>query len=294
MSLPFVNRAPSADEQTFLALMVSTFTDGSGNHRELDGRSRAGWRELERICGEFLTGKKHSEDKHVFDVIAPDWDDGKTNYGLSIKSKQLKGKKSIFNSNLAARAYLELANSPAKMWEAITKKTGFDVQTFAQQARPQELGNALIQTLGDWKLAAKNEFEREAKDKKLDIEQSVYLAISFSEYDGESWFIHFSSFSMTFPAVDWYYSSPKCLSANDPAYPNERLLDWYPNSGGQLKFYPRFSEALYSGEPIRLHTFEEVSILGKTLLCFGDKAADLFSRLDSKQVGLIGHLISPR
>jgi hypothetical protein len=271
--------------------MIATFGDGSGNHREADGSSRAGWRELERIFAEFLTGKKHSEDKHVFDVIAADWDNAETSYGLSVKSKIIKGPRSIFSLYETPRAYLEIANSPAKMWQSITSKTGFSAEHFnPANGNAQRIGDALIDTIQDWKIIAKTEFERTHPDQKLDLSKSIYLTLSFSEYLDNSWDVHICSFPMNFPKIQWTYSSDRCLSANDPTDPGQRLIDWYPNSGGQLKYYPLFSGALYSSSIMKIKVLKEISIIQKTFSCFDREALDIIPHLNPKQVALLNKL----
>lgn len=288
MGLPFVTRAASAAELEFLTLMIKTFGDGSGNHREVDGRSRAAWRELERVVAEFLTGKKHSEDKHVFDVIARDWADVGISYGLSIKSKKITGRKSIFAGYNDPRAYLELSNSPAKMWASIARKTGAVAAEFPN-VDAQAVGDALIETIGEWKFAAKREFERDYSGEVLDLDRSTYLTFSFSDYESGTWRYNVASFPMKFPTVQWFCSSDRCLSANDPDQPECRLLDWYPNSGGQLKYYPRFASATHMSDIMTLTAIDEIAIVRKTLSYF-ERASELLGRLTLEQIALIRNL----
>ena len=291
MGMPFITRAPNRAEEQLLALMLSSFSDGSGNETEKDGTSRAGWREIERLFAEYFTGEKHSEDKDVFDVIAPDWDKPSIAYGISIKSKQLTGSKSIFHEHGDARAYLEIANSPAKMWASITKQTGLLPQDFTNKQSPQAIGDALLNTIKAWKDEGKQRFEKKNLGKTLDLGRSYYLTLSLSPYDGSSRDIHVCSFKMAFPKVSWTYRSGKCLRASDPDHPNEPLLDWYANSGGQLKYYPRFDSADFSSSVIKLKKVVALSIAKRAHSYFSDDFEKLRKQLDAKQIALIDKLL---
>jgi hypothetical protein len=53
------------------------------------------------------------------------------------------------------------------------------------------------------------------------------------------------------------------LRGYDPTYPDEVLVDWYGLSGGQLKYYPRASEAKHYTEQFQLLLPKMVSISEK-------------------------------
>ncbi|MEH6697275.1 MAG: hypothetical protein V7672_01110 [Brevundimonas sp.] len=291
MGLPFVTRPPTDAEMKLLNLMISTFTDGSGNQREADGSSRAGWRELERVFAEFLTGAMHHEDKHVFDVIAPDWHEPKTHYGISVKSKQLTGRRTPFERHPDATAYLEIANSPAKMWEGITSRTGLVSGHFERREEAQAIGDALLQTIAGWKTAAKGIYEAQNRGVELAIPNSIYLNVSWSPFNGDRRNLHLCSFPMTFPAVQWVYGSQRCLRGIDPRYPGVALFDWYALSGGQLKYYPRFTDSLFDAPIQRLERLGSMSIYQKAVQYFEADYADLAGELQPEQLALLDRLI---
>lgn len=290
--MPFIHRNPNAEEERLLAIMLATFTDGSGTQREQDGASRAGWKEIERVFSEFLTGEKHSEDKDVFDVICPDWDNPHLLYGLSIKSKQMTGKKTIFLRHPDARAYLEISNSPAKMWASIANLTGFTEADFAQKRNPQEIGDALLQTIRGWKTSRADQLERHTAGTSVDLGHSYYVTLSWSPYANGHRQIHIASFPMQFPNVEWRYTSDRCLSADDPSRPGERLLDWYARSGGQLKFYPSYLTAKFSSSILPIQRVEEISIAKKAKTYFPDEFAAVSKGLHGKQLMLLSKLIA--
>lgn len=290
--MPFIHRNPNAAEEQLLALMLATFTDGSGTQRESDGASRAGWKEIERVFSEFWTGEKHSEDKDVFDVIAPDWNDPGIQYGVSIKSKQMTGRRTVFNGDPEARAYLELSNSPAKMWASIKSYTGFTESHFSQRQNPQEIGEALMRTIAGWKTTRAAALEHAQPGVKVDLARSYYVTLSWSPYEDGHRCVQISSFPMQFPSVQWRYTSDRCLSADDPLHPGERLLDWYAMSGGQLKFYPRYTTAHYASTILKISKVEEISIAKKALTYFPDEFQFASENLDRKQLLLLNRLIS--
>jgi hypothetical protein len=289
--IPFITKNPSAHEEDLLALMLATFTDGSGTQREADGSSRAGWREIERVFSEFWTGSKHSEDKDVFDVIVQDWKSPSLHYGASVKSKQITGSKTVFNGSKEARAYLEIANSPAKMWEGIISRTGVSAADFGRHESAQRVGDALLDTIAQWKADRARQFESSHPNTTMDLSRSYYVTLSWAPPEHGSRKAHIASFPMSFPKVTWRYTSERCLSADDPNNPGERLLDWYALSGGQLKYYPRYTEAHFQSRILTIKRLEEISILKKVAVGFTDEFKGLIPNLSREQIALIQGLI---
>src|SRR5688572_25136577 len=117
MSLAFATREPTEREVTDLRHMLSSFRDGSGNEREEDGSTRAGWRQIERCIAE-LVGSKGTEDKSIFDVVGKDEHNPQLAYGFSVKSKQLD-RRALVALTSVGRVYMEIANSPAKFWAGL-------------------------------------------------------------------------------------------------------------------------------------------------------------------------------
>jgi hypothetical protein len=289
--MPFIHRDPTEAEERLLALMLSTFTDGSGTQREDDGASSAGWKEIERVFSEFFTGGKHSEDKDVFDLIATDWDNDDIVYGVSVKSKRMSGSKTLFSRHPEARAYLELSNSPAKMWAGITRISGCTSADFESHRDPQRIGDALMETIEGWKIDRAVALERQLAGKRVDLDKTYYLTLSWSPYREGRRQVQISSFPMKFPKVEWFRASDRCLSAYDPEFPGERLLDWYPLSGGQLKFYPRYSNAHFASNIMQIDRVEEISIFRKTKTYFPDDFSDIENSLEEKQLLFLRRLI---
>src|SRR5690349_761229 len=89
MSVPFVDRPPTSRETEQLRLALSSFRDGTGWEREGEGGTTvAGWRQLERVVAEVLGGEA-KENKGIFDVVLTSDSNRDTDYGISVKSKEL-------------------------------------------------------------------------------------------------------------------------------------------------------------------------------------------------------------
>lgn len=237
--LMFATRAPSASELNHLRALLSTFRDGSGNQKESDGTTRASWREIERCIAEVVSGPA-SENKHIFDVIAPDRIKNMLFYGLSIKSKQLS-MNNFSTLGTTGRVYMEIANSPAKFWKEIIEKYGYTEREFQEQKYAAAIGECVIRTVQSWHEEGKKMFELYNPGNILDLDHSKYVCVSYSESKNPSdrlYQIH--SFNLRFPTgIIWQYISDRCLRGFDPNHPTEALFDWYGSSGGQLKYYPR-------------------------------------------------------
>lgn len=246
MPLAFIDRDPTQDETQLLVLAFSTFCDGSGMTKEGE-HSRPGWRDFERAIGEVLGGTM-PEGKQVFDVFVPDAKLRNCDVGLSIKSKELSRKNAIGDLATSGRVYMELANSPAKFWADLSK----------QGIVESDFGTASAQTIGDSILTTVESWHREAernhipKGRKLDLARSVYLTVSYSKPRANQerrYQVH--AFPLDFPkGIKWSYRKRKngpirSIMGFDPQKTDEIIFDWYPLSGGQLKYYPAAKTAKF-------------------------------------------------
>lgn len=252
MSLMFATRNPTVDETRHIRALLSTFRDGSGNQRESDGTTRANWREIERCIAEVVFGPA-SEDKHIFDVIAPDDLNPNVFYGLSIKSKQLS-RKNFLALPTIGRTYMEIANSPAKFWDDVRLSHGHTEREFSRMEYPGLIGDTVLASVRKWHLEGKKNFEKAKPGRVLDLNNSRYVCVSYSnETDPSERLYQIHSFALDYPiSIKWAYKSDRCLSGCDPHHPSESLFDWYGSSGGQLKYYPRAATALYKSEVFKM------------------------------------------
>jgi hypothetical protein len=251
VSVAFVSRAPSPDEAARLGLALSTFCDGSGMTRLADGSTLPGWREVERVVAEILGGHG-AENKGIFDVMVPSTTHANVDYGFSIKSKELSRVTAIGDLDSGGRVYMELANSPAKFWAAL-KAEGISEDAIRNKREAARIGSIILGVVQGWHAEAAR-LHQSVTGRPLDLKGSVFLCLSYSkarvqrprEYQWHSFALDFP------PGIQWEYRSEKSLLGRDPSSPSEVLIDWYPLSGGQLKYYPRAKTARFRSERFTL------------------------------------------
>jgi hypothetical protein len=168
---------------------------------------------------------------------------------------------------------MEIANSPAKFWAAIKSGYGFNEDDFRNQLHPKEIGETVIQTVVQWHAEGKESYESRHKGIEIDLKHSRYLCVSYSDDlpDKRRYQVH--AFYLDYmPNMIWKYTSSACLTGYDPRYPDARLIDWYGLSGGQLKYYPLATEAIYQSTVFTLlKPQRQLSILDKAKTYFPDE-----------------------
>jgi hypothetical protein len=230
--------------------MMSSYCDGSGNLKAKHGTTTTlpDWRQLERTIAEMMSVTT-PEDKGVFDVIVPSPDDANVVFGLSVKSKELK--RSVLNGDEGGRGYMELCNSPAKLWKGL-EAIGIKPQDFRDKKYAQKIGDNIINTVVGWHNETASLLK--AKGQSLDLKRSVYLTVSYSKHSKtlpRLYQIH--SFDLDLATnLTWSYRTKNSIKAEDPAHPGKVLFDWFPFSGGQVKYYPRMSTSRFHTEAFTL------------------------------------------
>ena len=222
--------------------------------KRADGATLPGWRDFERIVAELLNGQA-PESKAIFDVVAPCPDNPDTLIGVSVKSKKLSRKTALEDLAEDGRVYLELANSPAKFWDALAQ-AGIGQEDWDMDDKAKIIGDTIVQTIERWHSEGAVQTGLENSGKAVDLARSAHIVVSYSEKDGAARY-QLHSFDLTFPkGIDWQFLRGKertrCIRGFDPAANHDPLIDWYPFSGGQLKFYPRAASARYSSVPFEL------------------------------------------
>lgn len=245
MAVAFINRAPTNQEIERWRLIMSTFNDGSGQERDADGGTRLGWRDIERVAAVMLFGEG-GENKQIFDVLVSDPAQPDKYYGISVKSKELS-KRSIEYLSGDGRIYMELCNSPAKLWDPL-KLQGITEADFTAGRHAEQIGKQVLATVESWDSNFAQEFNAVNPGKTFSLSESIYLTVSYNKAKSVRQRVYqIHSFQLHFPTnIQWKYSSARCLRGYDPDHPTEALFDWYGLSGGQLKYYPRACTAKYA------------------------------------------------
>lgn len=260
MTIPFILREATDDELSKLRLFMSTFTDGSGYEKNTDGTTRPGWRDFERIIAELL-GAEAPEGKGIFDIIVSS-EGTSTKYGVSVKSKGFS-KNKFRNLLTDGRVYMELCNSPAKLWGPL-KEQGINEQHFTAQEYAEQIGDSVLNTVHSW-------YENSGIP-SLNLERSIHMTVSYGPNEEGVVQYQVHTFPLEFPeGIIWRYKSAKCLSGYDPLFPEEVLFDWYGLSGGQLKYYPKANQARYNSDQFALEQATVLSIAQKADIYWGEQ-----------------------
>jgi hypothetical protein len=217
----FRERPPTALELTRIVLALSTYRDGSGQIVAAK-RNQPGWRDFERATASALGGVC-PENKGIFDVLIRT--DAPRPYGLSLKTSVQK----------RDFVLMELHNSYAKAW-ACLNGLGID-----PRVDPSRAGAALIQQVEEW--------HREKRD-EVDIERSSYVVLTHDRAWKKfqlSWFA--LPLNRPDPATMYWESTGKRIRATLDGH---QYWEWYGESGGQLKYYPRLTDALWVSDDFEL------------------------------------------
>jgi hypothetical protein len=151
------------------------------------------------------------------------------------------------------RAYFERGRYPI----------GFKEAHFTAKKRAQEVGEVVLKTVTSWHEESVK-IHAGSYGRILDLSSSRFLVLSYrlpkdSTQKGQ---YQWHSFSLAFPKnIKWKYLSKRCLRGYDPAHPKEVLFDFYLLSGGQLKYYPRASTAIFSSQVFELAEPRRISAL---------------------------------
>jgi hypothetical protein len=187
-------------------------------------------------------------------------------YGFSVKCKE---RPQAVTDPVDGRAYMELANSPAKFWEQL-KAAGITESDYTARRHAQKMGQIVLQTVQSWHHSAATEYSA-ATSRSVDLGRSAYLTLSYTKRNGGGVMpgprkYRWHAFDLTFPAgIAFSFSSARCLRGMDPLRPGEAIFDWYGLSGGQLKYYPLVATARYSSPEFTLEHVPGVRTLSEKI-----------------------------
>lgn len=223
MLWPIKDRPLTDVEVERMRLILSTYRDGSGQQMLRTGESMPGFRDFERatalVCGGYTP-----ENKGVFDVLVPV--PGGLPYGISCKS-------AVTQPAASQAAFMEMSNSAKKFADE------FDRLDIDWTREPDFAGIATVDLVRSW---------HEACWEEVDLGTSRYLILAHDR--------RWTNFELLILTLDLYVANPRydvewfVEGRNKPSsiagYINNdgvrhRLWQLYPNSGGQLKYYPPLS-----------------------------------------------------
>ncbi len=169
------------------------------------------------------------------------------------------------------RATIEVSNSLGKFWDYLSTK---NLNQANYKDSPREVGVALLKLLESWHQA-----ESVAMGGSIDLDGSCYLLLLWNR-TGDYQLFQFGLGSVDADALEWSFPPPRIVRGQEIAA--RRLVgndgrgtrvEWYGESGGQLKFYPYVTEAMWQSNRFRLEPLPETEhgILNKVVAYFPDQ-----------------------
>lgn len=242
-SVAFVHRPPTEAEFTRLRLILSAFQDGTGMLACKDGSTLPGWRDFERAAA-LAFGGIPSENKDVIDVRLPDPARQGVSFGLSCKMRR-----ELNRVNRQGRVTIELSNAARAFWDRLGN---VGISTANYQGYAPQVGNTLINLVSEWHSSVNVEFGG-----NVDLTGSCYLTLMWDQ-NGDYQLHQFPIYLPDPASIVWYYPLVRrrgVLQAGNAVCGHDdggRLFEWYGQSGGQRKYYPKMSDALWQSEVFKL------------------------------------------
>lgn len=202
-----------------------------------------GWRDFERAVAAVFEDIP-SENKDVMDVRIPDSTRPGVSFGLSCKMRR-----ELDRVKRDGRVTIELSNSNRAFWRRLGRD-GITAENYRGYA--SEVGGALVRLVGEWHSAVSI-----VSNGDVDLVGSCYLTLMWSN-SGE---YQLHQFPIELPNPDeisWY--CPVIESKSGSRLSNAirgdddagTIFEWYGRSGGQLKYYPKATCAVWASEIFRL------------------------------------------
>lgn len=252
--------SPTEQEVEKLRLILSTYQDGTGMLASSNGLTLPGWRDFERAVATTFVGEAQ-ENKYVFDVVVPLSATSTIKYGVSCKMRRVLKRD--------GRVTMELSNSAKQFWRYLLTY-GINETNYRNNAN--EVGKRIIELVNSWhELASINV-------SKLDLGRSSYLVLSWNSKG--QYQLHQFSLELPDPTrLRWYFPVKMTKEGEKPAdrlcgaHENGVIFEWYGQLGGQLKYYPLASNAIWASHIFQLEPLPSLEnmrygILAKTQTYF--------------------------
>lgn len=245
--LPLVHRLPTWGEMEKLRLILSSYQDGTGMLAvQGSTMTRPGWRDFERAVAAAFGGDAQ-ESKAIFDVLIHDPDNFPVQYGIGCK---MRG--TLRETERKGRVTVEVANAAGEFWDRINTK-GIDQRNYREY--PEEVGASLIEVVEGW-----HEGVSLGRGGKVDLDGSSYLVLSWEKRTGRYQMHQFDidlpepdTISWSFPPSAQGGTGRRLLGEDETG----KLFEWYGEAGGQLKYYPKTSSAIWVSETFTLEPLPE-------------------------------------
>lgn len=257
----FKGISPTSAEVERIRLLLSTYQDGTG---QLTLKGKEGtlpnWRDFERSTATAFKGIAY-EAKTFFDVFVPIDEQPDKYFGISCK---MRGE--LRSAQKKGVLYVEVSNAAGDFWEVVRNagiETGSDMVK-----NPADAGQAILGLVSSW---------HEKHPYKTDVSFSYYLIL---QYDPKKLDYQLFMLPLDMPeaaSLDWRVRVGKkkkgglthCLIGS---LDGRAIIEWYADSGGQLKYYPLVSAAIWQSNVFKLEPLPDAeggySILNKAKAYF--------------------------
>lgn len=256
---------PTPNQVERLRLLLSTYQDGTGM-LVIKGQNLPGWRDFERSVALALGGQA-AESKALFDVVVPNEENPPMQIGLSCKMRS-----ELDRIARDGRVTIEVSNSAGEFWDYLNKQ-GINQTNYKE--RPANVGAGLLHVVEEWHLEPSTE-----RGGLVELEHSSYFVLQWSR---ATLTYQLFQFSLELPdpaSLTWSFPSPKRADKDTRRIVGEAatglVFEWYGESGGQLKYYPFATDAVWSSAPFRLEplpTTMEYGIMAKAAGYFPEQWA---------------------
>jgi hypothetical protein len=231
-----------------------------------NGRTLPGWRDFERSVALALGGTA-TESKAVFDVLLSRPQVAIPQYGLSCKMRS-----ELNRVGRDGRVTIEVSNSAGEFWRHLATK-GMHQQNYRENAN--NVGNALLDLVRIW-----HDAESITNSGRIDLLHSYYLVLLWNAQGVYQLFQYSLDIVTSARITTWDFpkrvnrgevTEGKRLKGNDAT---GTLVEWYGESGGQLKYYPLATDAIWASDPFVLEPLPidtAHSIIAKVAAYYPDK-----------------------
>lgn len=267
MTLPLVTRNPYQHEIERFRLILSTYQDGSGMLKQKQG-TLPGWRDFERSIAAAFGGQSQ-ESKWIYDVIIPSPDSGELHFGLSCK---MRG--TLREVERKGRVTIELSNASGEFWDTV-KNAGITQEDYHEF--PDTVGSILLETVERW-------HENVSLDNggTVDSGKSSFIVLQWDKRTRRYQLFRYP-IDLPDPANLRWEVRGRRLIGNDA---EGVLFEWYGLSGGQLKYYPRAEDAIWSSNVFTLEKLpddHDFGLVRKAELYFPDMWNSITSTREEEQ-----------
>jgi hypothetical protein len=253
---------PNANQFERLRLILSTYQDGTG----WEGKGALpGYRQIERAVA-LAFGGQAGENKGIYDVLLPNEEEPPTEIGLSCKMRS-----ELNRVARDGRVTIEVSNSAGEFWRHLNS---LSINQTNYRNYPSDVGAGLLHVVEQWHLIQSTE-----RGGLVKLDRSSYLVLLWNRVGVYQLF----QFALSLPDpanLNWSFPLSKKGDKEGRRIIGETemglLFEWYGESGGQLKYYPFATDAIWSSQPFQLEplpTGREYGILLKASDYFPDQWA---------------------